>query len=115
MKYIILFLLTAFAYACNEPVSMNYEKDKAAFEGSKVIKSFKSVADMNDAYFELKENNYFEFYRQLFDSVKNTSYPGKYVQKDDTLYLSFYDVRGDSVLGSKAIIKGDDEQIVFFR
>ena len=28
---------------------------------------------MNDSYFEIKENNFFEFYRQLFDSVKNTS------------------------------------------
>jgi hypothetical protein len=115
MKYITLVLMLAFACSCTAPAKMDFEKDKAAFETSPVTKSFKSVADMNDAYFELKENNYFEFYRQLFDSIKNTRYPGKYEMKGDTFYLRFYDPAGDSVLGTKAVIKGADEQIVFFK
>lgn len=74
--------------------------------------SFKSVADMNDSYFILKENNFFEFYRQLFDSVKNTRYPGKYSKSGDTLLLEFYDKKGYEILGKKAIINKND--IIFF-
>ena len=85
--------------------SMNFKKDKASFAKAKVTQQFTAIADMNDAYFELKENNYFEFYRQLFDSVKNTSYPGKYMQRGDTLYLKFYNDRGATILGNKATVK----------
>ena len=85
--------------------TMNFNKDKAAFKAAKLKQQFTAVADMNDAYFELKENNYFEFYRQLFDSVKNTSYPGKYTINGDTLYLKFYNNRGVTLLGNKATVK----------
>ena len=70
---------------------------------------------MNDSYFELKENNFFEFYRQLFDSIKNTSYPGTYTQKGDTLYLKFYDKAGLKLLGSKAVVREKKNEIVFFK
>lgn len=113
MKYILAFIVfTCVFYSCSPAYKFN--KDKVAFEASKVQESFKSVADMNDSYFEIKENNFFEFYRQLFDSVKNTSYPGKYDQKGDTLYLKFYDKKGMKQLGSKAVIKKGKKEIVFF-
>jgi hypothetical protein len=92
-----------------------FNKDKAAFEASAVKMSFVSVADMNDSYFEIRENNYFEFYRQLFDSVKNTRYPGHYTQQGDTLYLKFYDKRGRALLGNKAVIHNEKKQIFFFK
>lgn len=114
MKHIIL-LVVVFAalYACS-PVN-KFSKDQAAFEASPVTRSFKSVADMNDSYFEIRENNFFEFYRQLFDSVKNTSYPGKYQLKGDTLHLTFYDKKGKELLGSKAVIRETKNEIVFFK
>lgn len=84
------------------------------FDASSVQQSFRSVADMNDSYFEIRENNFFEFYRQLFDSVKNTRYPGKYTKNGDTLVLNFYNKKGEDVLGRKALVKGNKE-IVFFR
>ncbi|MCP9752524.1 hypothetical protein [Ferruginibacter sp. HRS2-29] len=93
-----------------------FRKDKSAFDASKTIQSFKAVADMNDSYFELKENNFFEFYRQLFDSVKNTSFPGRYTMKGDTMMLKFYDQKGGVLLlGSKAIVHGNKKEIVFFK
>jgi hypothetical protein len=92
-----------------------FRKDEAAFNTSKVTQSFKSVADMNDSYFEIRENNFFEFYRQLFDSVKNTVYPGKYTVTGDTLVLRFYDKRGLELLGRKAVIHEGKKEIVFFR
>ena len=61
-----------------------FQQDKALFESSTVQLSFRSVADMNDSYFVIKENNFFEFYRELFDSVKNTRYPGKYTKNANT-------------------------------
>ncbi len=70
---------------------------------------------MNDSYFEIRENNYFEFYRQLFDSVKNTVYPGKYNLVNDTLHLKFYDKKGLELLGRKAVIKEGKKEIVFFK
>ena len=69
---------------------------------------------MNDAYFVIKENNFFEFYRQLFDSVKNTSYPGRYTKSGDTLLLNFYNKKGRDFLGSKAFINPYKKEIIFF-
>ena len=69
---------------------------------------------MNDAFFVIKENNFFEFYRQLFDSVKNTSYPGKYTRNGDTLLLEFYNKKGKHILGRKALINSSKKEIIFF-
>ena len=69
---------------------------------------------MNDAYFVIRENYFFEFYRQLFDSVKNTSYPGRYTQKGDTLLLNFYNKKGEEILGRKALINPNKKEIIFF-
>jgi hypothetical protein len=112
MKYIALALLTCL-FSCSP--SAKFKKDKALFDASKVTLSFKSVADMNDSYFVIKENNFFEFYRQLFDSVKNTSYPGKFTKNGDTLLLSFYDKKGYGILGRKALVTDNKKEIVFFK
>jgi len=95
--------------------SQSFHKDKALFEASAVQLSFRSVADMNDSYFVIKENNFFEFYRQLFDSVKNTSYPGRYTKNGDTLLLHFYNKKGLTLLGSKALIDEGKKEISFFK
>lgn len=115
MKYILLFVFTLliFLNACSPQHKFN--RDKAAFEASKVIMSFTSVADMNDSYFEIKENNFFEFYRQLFDSIKNTSYPGRYTQNGDTISLSYYDKKGETLLGKKAVIRKGNKEILFLK
>ena len=94
--------------------SHKFNKEKSLFEASKVQFRFKSVADLNDSYFELKENNFFEYYRQLFDSVKNTRYPGKYTRNGDTLILSFYNKKGAVLLGRKALVDNRKKEIVFF-
>jgi hypothetical protein len=114
MKYLLLLLIIAAnTFSCSPAAKFN--KDKAAFEASTITRSFKSVADMNDSYFEIRENNFFEFYRQLFDRVKNTSYPGKYELKGDTLYLKFYDKKGKELLGNKAVIHETKNEIIFFK
>ncbi len=69
---------------------------------------------MNDAFFVIKENNFFEFYRQLFDSVKNSSYPGRYTKNGDTLMLDFYNKKGEDILGSKALVNQNKKEIIFF-
>ncbi len=114
MKYILLVLcIGCIALACSP--SARFKKDEVAFKASKVVMSFTSIADMNDAHFDIKENNYFEFYRQLFDSVKNTNYPGSYTRMGDTLYLKYYDRKGKRVLGSKAVVHEGKKEIVFFK
>ncbi len=107
----MLFLLSS-VIACS-PAQL-FKKDKALFDASKVTRSFTSVADMNDAYFDIRENNFFEFYRQLYDSLKNSSYPGKFSRSNDTLILDFYDKKGKKILGGKAIIDEEKNQIRFF-
>lgn len=108
-----VFIFTIIIASCSS--TYQFRQDKAAFEASPVTQSFKSIADMNDSYFEIRENNFFEFYHQLFDSVKNTRYPGKFELKGDTLYLKFYNKRGKALLGSKAVIKESKNEIVFFK
>ncbi len=112
-NYIILATALLASVSCSHQIKFN--RDKQAFESSKVKMSFVSVADMNDSYFELKENNFFEFYRQLFDSVKNTRYPGRYTQQGDTLFLKFYNPKGKELLGNKAVINEKKKQIIFFK
>jgi hypothetical protein len=112
MKSIVVVLLIVII-SCSP--ANEFRKDRSLFEASAVQFSFKSVADMNDSYFVVKENNFFEFYRQLFDSVKNTSYPGKYTKNGDTLMLHFYNKKGAALLGSKALINEKKKEIIFFR
>ena len=110
--YICIFLCLSVSVSCKTLHS--FDKDKSLFEASKPITTYKAVADMNDAYFVIKENNFFEFYRELFDSVKNTSYPGKFTKKGDTLYLQFYNKKGNTFLGNKALINTGKKEIIFF-
>lgn len=110
--YIISFLAIA-VFSCSP--THNFKKDKAAFDASKITRSFVSVADMNDAHFDIKENGFFDFYRQLFDSVKNTRYPGRFELRNDTMHLKFYDKRGMQLLGTKAVIDENKDQIIFFK
>ena len=98
--------------SCNPRLS--FKKDESMFRASKTVTTYKAFADMNDAYFVIKENNFFEFYRELFDSVKNTSYPGKYKKNGDTLYLQFYNEKGNNLLGNKALINTQNKEIIFF-
>ncbi len=112
LKITILVLLIAILTSCSP--SINFSRDKNLFEASKVITKYKAVADMNDAYFVIKQNNFFEFYRALFDSVKNTSYPGKFTKSGDTMYLEFYNKKGSEMLGNKALINSQKKEIIFF-
>ncbi len=114
MKYILPVLFIGSVVIACSPAA-RFRKDEAAFNASKVVMSFTSIADMNDAHFDIKENNYFEFYRQLFDSVKNTNYPGTYTRKGDTLYLKYYDPKGKTVLGSKAVVQEGKKEIAFYK
>lgn len=114
MKYVVILSLVTFVFVgCSS--SQKFKRDKAAFDASAITHSFKSVADMNDAYFEIKENGFFDFYRQLFDSVRNTRYPGKFELRNDTMYLKFYDKRGKELLGNKAVVNKTKNQILFFK
>lgn len=114
MKYTLVGILAfCLFFSCSPTYKFN--KDKAAFDASKITYSFKSVADMNDSYFEIRENNFFEFYRELFDSVKNTRYPGRFTQHGDTMMLNFYNKKGEELLGNKAVILAGNKKIEFFR
>ncbi len=112
MKFILVLLLAMFIFSCANTGGFN--KDKALFESSAVITKYKAIADLNDSYFTIKQNNFFEFYMQLFDSIKNTSYPGKYTKNGDTLYLNFYNKVAENFLGSKALINQGKKEIIFF-
>ncbi len=113
MKFLAALLLIGFIWSCSG--TGRFSRDEAAFNASAITRSFISVADMNDSYFDIRENNFFEFYKMLFDSVKNTRYPGKYSLKGDTMILHFYDKKGPHFLGSKALVASGKNQIIFFK
>lgn len=110
-RNVLLIFLLVFA-SCG--TTNSFKKDRAAFTEAKVLMSFRSVADMNDSYFTVKENNFFEFYKVLYDSVKNTSYPGRYLMNADTMELTFYNKKGYELLGKRALIDRQKKEIVFF-
>ena len=110
--FLMIVIISTLIISCS--ANRRFRKDRPLFESAGVITRYKAVADMNDAYFVIKENHFFEFYRQLFDSVKNTSYPGRYTQSGDTLLLNFYNKKGEDILGSKALINPNKKEIVFF-
>jgi hypothetical protein len=103
---ITLFLLV-FLWAGCSPAS-KFKRDRPLFNQSVVLKSFKSVNDLNDAYFDIRENN-------LFDSIKNSRYTGRYQKSGDTFLLEFYDKKGIDILGRKAVIDSNKNQIFFFK
>ena len=111
MKVVLFILAAMLIISCGNNA---FKKDKTAFDAAKVITKYKAIGDLNDSYFTIKENNFFEFYMQLFDSVKNTSYPGKYTKNGDTLYLNFYNKGAEAFLGSKALIDNNKKEITFF-
>ena len=113
MKQILFIICISFLYTACSP-GYFFKKDQAAFNASATLSRFKSAEDMNDSYFEIKENNFVSFYKTLFDSVKNTHYPGKYHLVGDTLMLKFYDNKAHELLGNKALIRRDKKEIVFF-
>lgn len=107
--FAILLALSACA-----PNKMNFKKDRADFEASIVKMRFKSVSELNDSYFEIRENNYFYYYRALYDSLHNTQFPGRFTKNGDTLVLNFYSKKGSKMLGSKALISSNQNEIIFF-
>jgi hypothetical protein len=109
---LIIIVVSIIIFSCS-PTNA-FKKDKAAFDSSPVISTYKAIGDLNDSYFTIRQNNFFEFYMQLFDSVKNTAYPGKYTKKGDTLFLNFYNKGAEVFLGSKALINNDKKEIIFF-
>ena len=111
MKIALTLLTAVLIFSC---ANNAFKKDRTAFDAAAVIIKYKAIGDLNDSYFTIKENNFFEFYMQLFDSVKNTSYPGKYRKNGDTLYLNFYNKAAEVFLGSKALIDNNKKEIVFF-
>ena len=109
---LVIIAISIIIYSCSSTNA--FKKDKQAFEASAVIMKYKAIGDLNDSYFTIKQNDFFEFYMQLFDSVKNTAYPGKYTKNGDTLFLNFYNKGAEAFLGSKALINNDKKEIVFF-
>jgi hypothetical protein len=109
---LIIISISIVIYSC-APTNA-FKKDKSAFDASAVITKYKAIGDLNDSYFTIRENNFFEFYMQLFDSVKNTVYPGKYTKNGDTLFLNFYNKGAEVFLGSKALINNNKKEIIFF-
>ncbi len=110
---IVIALGCLFLVAC--VCSREFKKNMKSVDDAVVLKSFKNVVEgVNNSYFEIKENNYFDSYRLLFDSVKNTRYAGTYTSQagSDTISLKFFHSKGVNMLGSKAVIKG--KNITFF-
>ncbi len=112
MKFAISLLSLFCAASCGN--MREFKTPKKSFSSSADIGTYKAIADMNDSYFVIKENNFFEFYMQLFDSVKNTSYPGTYKRNGDTLHLHFYNSRGKLLLGSNALINAEKKEVIFY-
>jgi hypothetical protein len=112
LTIVVIISMLTFIFSCS-PTNA-FKKDKTAFDASSVITKYKAIGDLNDSYFTIRENNFFEFYMQLFDSVKNTAYPGKYTKSGDTLFLNFYNKGAEVFLGSKALINNDKKEIIFF-
>jgi len=92
----------------------SFNRDKALFDASALKAKLKAIDDLNDCYFEIKENGFIDFYCQLYDSLKNTHYPGRYTQQEDTLFLKFYNKDAYKILGKKALISHTKKEILFF-
>jgi hypothetical protein len=76
--------------------------------------SFVSISDMNDAHFELRKDGSFEYYRLLFDSLKNSTISGTWKKQADTILLIYNDTASEKILGPKAMINQQKHEISFF-
>lgn len=111
MKYLAGFLMLLMCSCSQKLVPM---AERTSFENSAVIESYGNIAESNQAHFIIKQNYYFHFYRSLMDSVPNTQFAGKFTRSGDTLNLSFFNAEGRRILGNKAFIDRQTNQVIFF-
>ncbi len=72
-----------------------------------------SLSDLNDCYLSLSEDWKFEYYKMLFDSIKNTEFTGTYQLQHDTILLNFDKKEGENLLGNRLVMDENRENIIF--
>lgn len=112
MKYLLSIAFLVLAVSCNNAEQKSEELPPLT-EQKAFNKTFMSLSDLNDCYFTLTENNQFEYYKMLLDSIKNTEFTGQYKIVNDTIYLTFDKEEGKNLLGYRVIIDENAENIVF--
>ena len=108
----ILILVSVLLFSCKHLLKKENDFDK--MKKAKVISTFRATSDMNDSYFLLKEGNYFEFYKSLYDSLKNTVYGGTFSEHLDTIKLNFFNPEGEKIFGNRAILNKENNEINFY-
>lgn len=101
----LLILVLSVIFSCKHKTTQTKE--------TSLNRTFTSISDLNDSYFSITEDNRFEYYKLLFDSVKNTTYSGSYKLSEDTLYLTFDQEDGRQLFGEKAHIDTMNNRIIF--
>jgi hypothetical protein len=87
LKYLLFVLILS---SC---ATTNSVFDKKEYRKSKTLVTYKGMAgEFQDGYLVLKENGYFKFYQKLWliVSIKQEESIGRYSQKNDTLYLNWF-------------------------
>lgn len=111
MKTLTALVTTCLFIACNAPAEKPVETLSPAPETG-IRKTFMSLSDLNDCYFSFSEDGKFEYYKMLFDSIKNTEFTGTYQLQNDTFFLQFDKKEGEELLGNRLIMDENKENIV---
>jgi hypothetical protein len=88
--------------------------DHDCYRNTAVILTGHYSPEFDDYYFRLRKGGYFEYYGKMFNLLRHDRYKGSYVEKNDTLYLSYcrkYTPDGNRMNG-KAYIDRKNNKIV---
>ena len=97
----------------------NGKFSKREFKKSRTIASYSGMEnEFEDAYLVLKEKGYFKFYEKVWPlfNLRLTPYFGTYLQKNDTLYLSWIDTDPKEIayyISNKCVVDSSEKRLWF--
>ena len=114
-----LFKYSFFVLTLSSCATTNGTFDKKEYRKSKTLSTYTGMAnELQDGYLVLKENGYFKFYQKLWlvISIKQGESVGRYSQKNDTLYLNWFNTDPKQIkyyLSKKCVIDSTTKSLWF--
>lgn len=106
--------VVCFLIACSTP---DHTSQREVIRDTRAKRSYPIILSAKDGnmFFNLHENNFFEFYGvKLGGIAKGAYYAGTYERKGDSLFLAFHNKYQPADLTTKGLIDKENNSLVLF-